>query len=340
MPPRLPTQPLQLCCAELSSSSSSVAIAAASPLERALLSSQLLSSPRSFSTTASRQRRTAPLAKQRMQDWLKKNGKGLKTHTPGQVNYLGGDKGSRLRPFPSNPAFISQPVLSEEAREMIWHKVMVNWEGIKAVSAELGVDQRRVAAVVRMKEVEKDWQKNGLKLAKPYSRAVLEMVPTHSYPEDKPKQALEPINEIHVHSFTMQQLFVPTSESREFTREDAARAFHHTLLSPDKRIPHPELVQMERRIKDGMKEKESWNVFKDEAKQSEQTRDARVAAKAELEQKNTMTVATDRFEFRIKTISADDVGKHGRARGGVGWRYGMPYEDRKKNQVKIPTRID
>lgn len=43
---------------------------------------------------------------------------------------------------------------------MIWHKVMVNWEGIKAVSAELGVDQRRVAAVVRMKEVEKDWQKN------------------------------------------------------------------------------------------------------------------------------------------------------------------------------------
>lgn len=95
-----------------------------------------------------------------MQEWLKKNGKDLKTHTPGQVNYLGGEKGSRLRPFPSNPAFISQPVLSEEARELIWHKVMVNWEGIKAVSAELGVDQRRVAAVVRMKEVEKDWQKN------------------------------------------------------------------------------------------------------------------------------------------------------------------------------------
>ncbi|KAK7731115.1 hypothetical protein SLS53_008834 [Cytospora paraplurivora] len=275
-----------------------------------------------------------------MQEWLRKRGKELKTHTPGQVNYLGGESGSRMRPFPSNPAFISQPVLSEEAREMIWQKVMVNWEGIKAVSAELGVDQRRVAAVVRMKEVEKDWQRNGIKLAKQYSRAVLEMVPTHSYPEDKPKQALEPINEIHVHSYTMQQLFVPTSESREFTRQDAAEAFHHTLLSPDKRIPHPELVQMERRIKDGMKEKESWNLFKEEAKQSEQARDARVAAQAEREEKNTMTVASDRFEFRIKQISADDAGKHGRARGGVGWRYGIPYEDRKKNQVKIPTRID
>ncbi|KUI58969.1 37S ribosomal protein S35, mitochondrial [Cytospora mali] len=343
MPPRIPTQSLQLCCAELSSSSSSIVAAAASPLERALLSSQLLSSPsssRSFSTTNSRQRRTAPLAKQRMQEWLKKKGKDLKTHTPGQVNYLGGETGSRMRPFPSNPAFISQPVLSEEAREMIWHKVMVNWEGIKAVSAELGVDQRRVAAVVRMKEVEKDWEKNGIKLAKHYSRAVLGMVPTHSYPEDKPKQALEPINEIHVHSYTMQQLFVPTSESREFTREDAAKAFHHTLLSPDRRIPHPELVAMERRIKDGMKERDSWKMFKEEAKQSEQARDEKVAAQAELEQKKTMTVATDRFEFRIKTISADDAGKHGRARGAVGWRYGIPYEDRKKNQVKIPTKID
>lgn len=166
------------------------------------------------------------------------------------------------------------------------------------------------------------------------------MVPTHSYPEDKPKQALEPINEIHVHSYTMQQLFVPTSESREFTRKDAAEAFHHTLLSPDMRIPHPELVQMERRIKEGMKEKESWELFKEEAKQSEQARDARVAARAELDARDTTTVSSDRFEFRIKQISADDAGKHGRARGGVGWRYGIPYEDRKKNQVKIPTKID
>ena len=30
-------------------------------------------------------------------------------------------------------------------------------ESLKAVSAELGVDLTRVAAVVRLKEVEKDW---------------------------------------------------------------------------------------------------------------------------------------------------------------------------------------
>lgn len=93
-----------------------------------------------------------------MQDWLKRQGKELKTHNPGQPNYLSISQGGPSRPFPSNPAFISQPVLSEEARELIWNKVMVKWEGVKAVSAELGVDQKRVAAVVRMKEVEKDWE--------------------------------------------------------------------------------------------------------------------------------------------------------------------------------------
>lgn len=93
-----------------------------------------------------------------MQEWFKNRGKELKTHRPGQPNYLTNNTGGQLRPFPSNPAFISQPVLSEDAREMIWNKVMVKWEGVKAVSAELGVDQKRVAAIVRMKEVEKDWE--------------------------------------------------------------------------------------------------------------------------------------------------------------------------------------
>lgn len=179
-----------------------------------------------------------------------------------------------------------------------------------------------------------------MKLAKVYSKAVLDMVPTHSYPEDRPIQALEPINEIHVHGYTMQQLFVPTSESRQFTREDAAKAFHHTMLSPDERVPHRELVEMERRVKDGMKEKESWDQFKKEAKKSEDDRDLKILSMAEKEKKNTTTVTTGRFDFRIKSISADDVGKDGRARGGVGWRYGIPFEDRKKNQVKIPTKID
>jgi hypothetical protein len=75
-----------------------------------------------------------------MQDWFKKRGGDLKTHRPGQPNYLSNNTGGPLRPFPSNPAFISQPVLLKEACELIWNKVIVKWEGVKAVSAELGVD--------------------------------------------------------------------------------------------------------------------------------------------------------------------------------------------------------
>ena len=61
------------------------------------------------------------------------------------------------QPFPLNPEFRSLPVLGEQAREDIWSRIVEKGESIKAVSAQFGVDQRRVAAVVRMKQVEKRW---------------------------------------------------------------------------------------------------------------------------------------------------------------------------------------
>jgi hypothetical protein len=59
------------------------------------------------------------------------------------------------RPFPNNPNFRSEPVLSSEARNMIWEAIMQKGMPLKAVSAEFHVDMRRVAAVVRMMEIEK-----------------------------------------------------------------------------------------------------------------------------------------------------------------------------------------
>lgn len=168
----------------------------------------------------------------------------------------------------------------------------------------------------------------------------MQMLPTHNYPEDQPHQPLEPINEIHVHGYTMQQLFVPTSESRHFTREDAAKAFNPTMLSPDERIPHKALVEHRRRVKDGMRERESEKAFVERARADEQALNESVQAGKDREKKITTTISTDRFEFRIKKMTVDDVGKDGRSRRGVGWRYGFPFEDRKKNQIKIPTKID
>ena len=64
-----------------------------------------------------------------------------------------------LRPFPLNPYFISQPILPLEYRESIWQKVMLEGKSVRDVSVEMGVDMRRVGAVVRMMEIEKQWKR-------------------------------------------------------------------------------------------------------------------------------------------------------------------------------------
>jgi hypothetical protein len=62
-------------------------------------------------------------------------------------------------PFPLNKYFVSQPVLSDELREEIWSRIMKDGKSVREVSAELKVEMSRVGAVVRLKEVEKEWKR-------------------------------------------------------------------------------------------------------------------------------------------------------------------------------------
>lgn len=64
---------------------------------------------------------------------------------------------SSLKPFPGNRHFTSQPILSEELREDIWKRIMQDGQSVREVSATLKVEMRRVGAVVRLKEIEKEW---------------------------------------------------------------------------------------------------------------------------------------------------------------------------------------
>ena len=135
MPPRIPTGAPALA-ADLAASGRS------GPLSR------------SFSTTPCREKMSR--ARQQMYQWLKsRDGSELAEGSRGP-RYLGPFAD---QPFPLNPLFRSQPVLDEHTRELIWDKVTQRGESLKAVSAEMGVDLRRVAAVVRLKEVEKQWVK-------------------------------------------------------------------------------------------------------------------------------------------------------------------------------------
>jgi hypothetical protein len=62
-----------------------------------------------------------------------------------------------LRPFPLNKFFRSQPVLSEELREAIYRFVVKEGKTVPLASITFGVSNERVGAVVRLKQMEKQW---------------------------------------------------------------------------------------------------------------------------------------------------------------------------------------
>lgn len=65
------------------------------------------------------------------------------------------DEGGGDRPFPNNPTFTSDNILSEELRNEIYTLVVEKKRSVRAVSVQLGVDMKRIAAVVRLVELEK-----------------------------------------------------------------------------------------------------------------------------------------------------------------------------------------
>lgn len=67
------------------------------------------------------------------------------------------ERPSDMRPYPLNQQFRSQPVLSEALRTKIYELIVDGGMDLKAVSAMYNVDIRRVAAVVRLKSLEKQW---------------------------------------------------------------------------------------------------------------------------------------------------------------------------------------
>ncbi|KAG4031019.1 hypothetical protein MFRU_010g01450 [Monilinia fructicola] len=242
-----------------------------------------------------------------------------------------------MLPFPGNRKFMSQSVLSEELRELIWSRIMQDARSVREVSAELGVEMSRVGAVVRLKEIEKEWERVGKPLARPYADAVMSMVPLTHINRDG-KTTHESINDLPIHVATGQQIFHPTSESRHFTREDAAKIFDENLLPADKRIPHPELIEMHKDFNAGLSREE--RIARQDARNAAEDRERqRIAERKAKEEAKIMKVNTPRWEFRIKDINVDDIGKDGRGAQGTGWRYGRPLMDRKRGQVKIPTSV-
>jgi hypothetical protein len=64
-----------------------------------------------------------------------------------------------LVPFPLNTNFMSQRVLSDELRDEVYRRVVVEGKSVRVVSSELGIEMSRIGAVVRLKSVEEEWVK-------------------------------------------------------------------------------------------------------------------------------------------------------------------------------------
>jgi len=89
--------------------------------------------------------------------WLDGEGAALKHHTPGNTNYVTdlNLEHPGTRPFPNNPSFVSESILSEELRNEIYARVVEQKNSVRAVSVQFGVDMKRITAVVRLVELER-----------------------------------------------------------------------------------------------------------------------------------------------------------------------------------------
>ncbi|KAJ5947447.1 hypothetical protein N7466_000462 [Penicillium verhagenii] len=347
-------------------------------------SSQSLS--RQFSATA------APQTKLRRQmfEWLNTQGAALKHHIPGETNYLKDARDSDLtdttRPFPNNRNFVSESVLSEDLRNEVYVRVVEKKKSLRAVSVELGIDMKRIAAVVRLVELERRQKSQGKPMALPYARAVHEMIPITPLADRGERPNFhEPINDLPVHPSTGSQIFYPVPESRAFTRVDAGRVFsgapamendrkaqishpsdlveeivqnphsiewvgkganaRQVLQPADLRIPHPQLVQLERDRMSNPNERRAVGERHTQRlqRQEEAEKKRRDRAQERREKSvNTIEPAGGRFDYRVKdaVFTKETVGVDGRAHWAPGRRYGVPTNDRTRGTVKIPTRVE
>lgn len=86
-----------------------------------------------------------------------KDGELRRAQRPREDGSLPAAREADLRPFTKNKDFVSQPITSEELREAVWSGIMKEGLSVKEVSSLYRVEMSRVGAIVRLKEVEKEW---------------------------------------------------------------------------------------------------------------------------------------------------------------------------------------
>ena len=164
------------------------------------------------------------------------------------------------------------------------------------------------------------------------------MLPTTPHIERDPIPH-ESINDLPVHRATETQIFHPVSESRHFTRRDAGKVFDPHLKPAEDRIPHTELVRLEKWRYEGIQQDKRLKMQREKNAEEIESKKVLEMKREEKKARDVRKVETERSEFRFQDIRVESAGPRGKSQRGVGVRYGMPHEDRKKGQIKIPRRV-
>jgi hypothetical protein len=117
------------------------------------------------------------------------------------------------------------------------------------------------------------------------------------------------------------------------------------LKAADARIPHPHLIAAEQDRKNPemsneqslLRERYAQRLVDDEMERKEAQE--RHKAKEEARQQR---IERGRWEFVVKDVQAtrQGIGLDGRGTQSPGFRYGVPSQERKRGQVKIPVRVE
>ncbi|VEU19394.1 DEKNAAC100037 [Brettanomyces naardenensis] len=209
---------------------------------------------------------------------------------------LNGRRRKPLQPFPMNSHSFTNVQLGRETKEQIVNDVMNLKLSSQNVALKYGLKIQRIEAVVKLHEVEENWKKSGMitKDLQTMSNVMYKMFPVYDASKNP-----ENLTEIPIPEQTKQSRFITIAESEPFGPVDAAKEFGL----------EPAAVTLQK-LSEGGEHSSHSAISKGEAGTSN---DKTFIAKMH---------EGDRSAFRFTDVKV----------GQVGYRYGRPFRDNRKDR--------
>ena len=110
----------------------------------------------------------------------------------------------------------------------------------------------------------------------------------------------------------------------------------------DSRIPHPHLIAYEKdKIDPELERREVERRYLERLAEEETRRKQASERAAQDEESKRTKIDMGRWQFVVTEVMAtrNGTGLDGRGSKSPGFRYGVPSQERKKGQIKIPTEV-